>query len=285
MKRQIVGVVLMLAAGAAIPSRSDAQDMQRSLADGREMENDRAQLEGKLRAAVELKITTGAPYSAEAATETVQVLADGNRIARKSLVRIFRDSDGRTRRENLTSDGLRVEAVAIVDPVAGTSVMLDPATKRVFAQGGGRGGLRRTRDLVVLGDKLAEEEAKRRAEIAVQGPPPLPPPAPPMTGVLRRSGPGVRNEHINREDLGQRTIEGVTARGTRTTTVIPAGTIGNDQPIRIVSEEWFSPDLQVLLLTKHSDPRSGDTTYTLSGIIRAEPDRSLFDVPADYARR
>ena len=72
------------------------------------------------------------------------------------------------------------------------------------------------------------------------------------------------------------------ARGTRPTTVIPAGAIGNDQTIRIVTEEWFSPDLQVLVLTKHSDPRSGDTTYALSGIVRAEPDRSLFEVPAAY---
>jgi hypothetical protein len=277
MERQIVGVVLMLAAAAAVPSGTAAQDMQRSLAERGAIEIEKAQLVGKLRAAVEMRTTTGAPYSAEATTETVQLLADGNRIARRTIVRIFRDSEGRTRRENLTSDGSGVEAVTIVDPVAGTSVMLDPAARRVFGQGrGGSVGMRLS--------PQAEAEARRRAEIAVQGPPPLPPPAPPMTGVLRRSGRG-GYEHTNREDLGQRTIEGVTARGTRTTTVIPAGAIGNDQPIRIVSEEWFSPDLQVLVLTKHSDPRSGDTSYTLSGIIRAEPDRSLFEVPADYARR
>ena len=85
-----------------------------------------------------------------------------------------------------------------------------------------------------------------------------------------------------REELGQQTIEGVTATGTRTTTEIPAGAIGNEQPIRIVSEQWFSPELQVLVLTKHTDPRSGETTYRLTGIVRAEPARSLFDVPADY---
>jgi hypothetical protein len=85
-----------------------------------------------------------------------------------------------------------------------------------------------------------------------------------------------------REDLGQQTIEGVTATGTRTTTVITAGAIGNDQPIRIVSEQWSSPDLKVLVLTKFSDPRSGETTYRLSGILRAEQPRTLFEVPADY---
>jgi hypothetical protein len=85
-----------------------------------------------------------------------------------------------------------------------------------------------------------------------------------------------------KEDLGPQTIEGVTARGTRTTTVIPAGSIGNVQDIRIVSEQWFSEDLQVLVLTKHSDPRSGETIYRLRNIVRAEPDASLFTVPADY---
>jgi hypothetical protein len=91
------------------------------------------------------------------------------------------------------------------------------------------------------------------------------------------------NEVVNgetaREDLGQQTIEGVTATGTRTTTVIPAGAIGNEQPIKIMSEEWTSSELQVLVLTKHSDPRTGETTYRLTGINRTEPAKSLFEMP------
>jgi hypothetical protein len=83
-----------------------------------------------------------------------------------------------------------------------------------------------------------------------------------------------------KEDLGQQVIEGVTARGTRTTTVIPAGAIGNELPITVTSEEWLSPDLKVLVMTKHADPRSGETTYRLTGITRSEPDPSLFELPA-----
>ncbi len=85
-----------------------------------------------------------------------------------------------------------------------------------------------------------------------------------------------------REGLSTQTIEGVSATGSRTTTVIPAGAIGNLQPIKVVSEQWMSSDLKVLVLTKHSDPRSGETVYRLANIVRAEPDRSLFLVPADY---
>jgi hypothetical protein len=85
-----------------------------------------------------------------------------------------------------------------------------------------------------------------------------------------------------REDLGQQMIDNVLATGTRMTTELPAGTIGNEQAIRIVSEQWFSPELQLLVLTRHSDPRVGETTYRLTGIVRTEPAHSLFEVPADY---
>ena len=77
-------------------------------------------------------------------------------------------------------------------------------------------------------------------------------------------------------------VEGVMADGKRVTTVLPAGAIGNQQPITVLSEQWFSPDLEILILTRHSDPRSGDTTYTVTNIVRAEPQGNLFDVPADY---
>ncbi|MGK2933761.1 MAG: hypothetical protein ACSLFE_00750, partial [Gemmatimonadaceae bacterium] len=95
-----------------------------------------------------------------------------------------------------------------------------------------------------------------------------------MTATSRR---GVR------EELAPQNIEGVMANGTRTTTTIPAGEIGNAQDIEVVSEQWFSDELQVLVMTKHSDPRSGETIYRLTNILRAEPDPSLFTVPADYA--
>ena len=88
--------------------------------------------------------------------------------------------------------------------------------------------------------------------------------------------------NVNKEDLGTQVVEGVAATGTRITTTIPAGAIGNEQPILIVSEQWFSPELKVLVMTKHNDPRTGETTYRLTNIVQTEPARSLFEVPADY---
>jgi len=89
-----------------------------------------------------------------------------------------------------------------------------------------------------------------------------------------------------KEDLGEQSIEGVRAHGTRSVTVIPAGSsIGNLNEIKILSEQWFSPDLEVLVMTKHSDPRVGETIYKLTNIVRAQPDPNLFTVPGDYTLR
>ncbi len=85
-----------------------------------------------------------------------------------------------------------------------------------------------------------------------------------------------------KESLGKQMMEGVEAEGTRTIATIPAGTLGNEQPIQIVSERWYSPELQTVVMTRHSDPRVGETTFRLTNINRGEPARSLFEVPADY---
>ena len=122
------------------------------------------------------------------------------------------------------------------------------------------------------------EEAARTREVS-PGPPPPPPPAPTAERVaVERTAAG----STSREELGTQTVEGVAATGSRTTTTIPAGAIGNLQPIKVVAEQWFSSDLDVMVMTKHSDPRVGETIYRLQSIVRAEPDRSLFTLPPDY---
>jgi hypothetical protein len=86
----------------------------------------------------------------------------------------------------------------------------------------------------------------------------------------------------NKESLGTQTMEGVSAKGERQTRTIEAGAIGNDRPIQIVSEHWYSPDLQMDVMTRRSDPRTGEEITRLININRTEPDPSLFQVPAGY---
>jgi hypothetical protein len=254
--------------------------------------------------AVEARITTGRPYSAEATTEFTQVLGDGNRIARKVTHRIYRDSDGRTRREELAADG-SVKSISIYDTVGHVTYVLDPATRTA----------RRSAVRVVLPDKFVPmtDEDKRKIEdkltaapgaggrapetITLVGPVPLPervqsdeaPKRMAAETVARGRGravgpqPFVSGSRVGKEEaLGQKLIEGVMADGKRVTTTLPAGAIGNQAPITVTSEQWFSPDLEILVMTRHSDPRSGETSYTLANIVRAEPQATLFDLPSDY---
>jgi TonB family protein len=93
---------------------------------------------------------------------------------------------------------------------------------------------------------------------------------------------GWGNHVANKESLGKQNVEGVEAEGTRSTVTIPAGEIGNERPIDIINESWYSSELQTLVMTRHSDPRFGESSYRLTNIDRSEPARSLFEVPADY---
>ena len=114
-------------------------------------------------------------------------------------------------------------------------------------------------------------------------PTPPAPPAPPLPGVhnfrfesTARLGPGVTTS------LGMKEFDGVRAEGKSTTWTIPAGKIGNRNPILIQSETWYSPELQVTVYSRYSDPRTGESIYRLAHIRRGEPDPALFKVPEDY---
>jgi hypothetical protein len=219
----------------------------------------------------------GAPYSAQAVNEMVQELADGNRITSTSSSMLYRDSQGRERREE--SSGGTVRSVFITDPVEGVNYTLMPKSKEAHKSGqrnvgfsystGTGGGIGAGRG---LGPIMTETK----------------------TFVINSSGGGPEtfffsNQEVNSskvkpvvENLGTQTMEGVSAEGTRTTITIPAGQIGNSLPLVTVTERWYSPDLQVTVMNKRSDPRTGTTTYKLTNVNRSEPAPTLFEVPSDY---
>ena len=240
------------------------------------------------------QVVKGAPYSAEAVTETIQTLGDGNRIVNRITSMMYRDSEGRTRREQ-SLKGLGIfgagedpfQTVFINDPVAGVTFSLDSrshtALKSVpftFEFSGKKGEqfefkvapppptAPTSRSLIVTAPHAPEDQLTLRTEAGVG-----------ETFVFR-SKPNKANEV--KENLGKQNIEGVEAEGTRSTVTIPAGEIGNERPIEIVNERWYSPELQLVVMTRHSDPRTGETTYKLTNINRTEPAKSLFEVPSDY---
>lgn len=215
------------------------------------------------------RVVANAPFSADIVTETAQTLADGNHIKQTSTAHFSRDSQGRTRREqSLNALGafagnasLPRTVVFIDDPVAGVSYALNPTNKTANKS------IRPARS--GLG-----ERGGTRAQFQ-SGP-----------NTVSMGGRGaMNNPNIKTESLGTQTMEGLPVQGTRTTMTIPAGQMGNEQPIQIVTERWYSADLQTNILVKHSDPRSGETVTRYANVSRAEPSPASFQVPADYQVR
>jgi hypothetical protein len=248
------------------------------------------------------RVVKGAPYSATAITEHTQTLADGNQIIQKNEATYYRDSEGRTRIDRKlktigkwTASGEAPRIITISDPVAGNYYSLDPQTRTALmdARGPQKGpktpkvldgpkGLNGPREL--NGPRGPNGPKELNGPKGLDGPKGLNGPREP-NGPKGPNGPRVLDgpeREKKKQSLGTRVIEGVSAEGTRQTITIPAGEIGNVSPIEIIDESWYSPELQVPVMTSHHDPRSGDTIYRLTRINRSEPVRSLFEVPSDY---
>jgi hypothetical protein len=208
---------------------------------------------------------TGAPYSADETTTFTQTLADGTHIQREDKVSVYRDGQGRLRRETPTS-------ITITDPVAGVAYMLDPNKLTASTM---KVAMSRTVTVKAAAVPGAEPATIRtftpsgnaawRDQVFF------------LSGVPEANGPAA-----NRQSLGTQTIEGVISEGTSATTTIPAGSIGNDRPIQVIDERWYSSELKTMTRTKHSDPRTGEQVFRLTNIRRVEPSPDLFQVPPGY---
>jgi hypothetical protein len=199
------------------------------------------------------KVVKGVPFSAQAVTEHSQTLQDGNHIHVTHATAVFRDSEGRVRREMditgmapLAAAAAPPKVIMLNDVVAGVRYILNPDTKTA--------------------NKMPPKHA---GDVMYHKMGAMPGPQQPPQQTT--------------ESLGDQIMQGLKVQGTRTTTTIPAGQMGNERPIEIVSERWYSPDLQTTVKFTHSDPWAGETTYQLTNINRNEPDASLFQVPAGYA--
>ncbi len=201
------------------------------------------------------RTVTGVPLSAEVSVTRDSTLSDGNRIHKESVTKLYRDSQGRIRREMTvdlatpTTGAVSRTIIVIRDPVSGKRYMLDPTTK------------------------TAREVGMRHGPRREAGPE-SPPPHGPHGGEFGKS--------VNEQNLGTKTINGFNAEGLRVTRTIPAGEIGNEKPIEVVTERWYSTDLQLPVLITHTDPMMGSVTTKLVSVSKGEPEASLFQVPPDY---
>ena len=219
----------------------------------------------------------GAPYSATMNNESIQTLVDGNRIVQTNTGTIARDSQGRTRQDAALPAIGNLSAVSaphivfIQDPVAGTSYTLNLTDKTAWKNPMPPAGTGSSIGAVSSGALFIQTGSA----------PPVPPPPFAMIPLSKHLAMDEQSE-ANAEPLGSETMEGLVVSGVRTTRTIPAGQIGNDRLISIVTEVWTSPDLKTIVSSKRNDPRMGEQTFRLTNVVRAEPDPSLFTVPADF---
>lgn len=207
------------------------------------------------------KTVAGAPFSAEFTAETTQTLPDGNVIDHKSTGSLARDSQGRVRSEvtlsgigpfaTSGSGGTPPRGIFITDPVAGVSYVLNENRKE------------------------ARQTKLRKNDFQGKG----------NGGGPRPNARGGNSANATTQSLGTQMMGGISAEGTRTVRTIPAGQIGNAKPIELSVERWYSPDLQMNVMIKRTDPRGGTTVYQLTNVVTGEPDASLFQVPSDYTMK
>jgi hypothetical protein len=197
------------------------------------------------------EVVRGAPFSAEATTETTQELRDGNRIERRSTIIVARDSSGRIRREQ----SLPPLGPVVLDPEVRMITISDPSQRALY---------------------LVDPQRRTVSRSTVPSGPPRPP------GDRGRGGKPMPPPQISSEALGTRQILGLRAEGTRQTMTIPAGVFGNIGPIQVLTERWDSPELKIVLESRRTDPLLGDVTYRVTNLVRGEPGAALFAIPSDY---
>jgi hypothetical protein len=191
------------------------------------------------------KVVTNEPYSGVGVTTSMRTLNDGTNINNAECVKVYRDSSGRTRREitpKSSTCSSTPQSIVITDPVAGVEYFINP-----------------------------QNSTYRERKFM-----------PPAAGSTTTTGTPPTNPDSVQTSLGTEPIPGtsLTAEGTKTVTTIPAGQRGNSQAIVITSIRWYSPDLQIVVQSSRTDPRTGNTNYQLSSISTAEPAASLFQLPS-----
>ncbi len=231
-----------------------------------------------------------APFSAEMVTTQVQTLGDGTHITSpEQTTKMYRDSLGRARTETymvmVPNSPQQTQPdlmnVMIIDPVEGVQYMLNPHMKTA------RKLIMPKRPQPLAGQTRAAPPGFTSqvsmapfafgAAIVGAGGGAAARRANPTGSVPPTGGPQSKNE-----SLGTQTIEGLVADGHRMTTTWPVGSMGNDREVVSTNESWQSKELGMAVLSKNSDPRSGERTMKLTNISRAEPDPALFQVSSDY---
>jgi hypothetical protein len=214
------------------------------------------------------------PYTAEFKVTQVQTLANGTTITHESKNIMAHDSAGRfmssSTRESPGMTGQPFTSGSARDPVASTNTHWNSQTKTAIVVRYPPKDQQHGCWSSEAGNYTAAYDGSQLAL--------------PSTAAAQISGSHAQalQRRSTTEDLGTINILGIEGHGIRITTTIPAGQVGNDQPIIVTNETWGAKGLGFALRTVTDDPRSGTTTNELVNLTRGDPDPALFQPPEGY---
>lgn len=202
----------------------------------------------------------GKPFSAQEVRHTTQILNDGTRVNRVEKGRFYRDTQGRMRIESVGLWGTP-DLIVVFDPDSGVVTEINPQQRTYSKAGSTDAGGSAYIAVGPSGSFVALADRGNKLSVRAAGPQSL------------------------KEDLPPTVINGTRVRGSRITSTIPVGAFGNERELKVITERWYSDDLQVMVKSFNSDPRFGVTTYELTNIVQTPPNPALFQIPADYVAK
>jgi len=218
------------------------------------------------------RLVKNQPVAAVFESETSSFQPNGNPITSRVTIRIYRDNEGRTRREVISYPGnassgssqtAASTAITIDDPVSGFTYLLDQQTKTVQRYKLTNAHPQQGNSFNDIVPRVVE--LLRNDDL--------------QTGMVRK----YRLDPPKLEPLGrQQIIPGVEAEGRRLIFKIPAGAIGNAAEVESTYEIWIARDLRMLVKSVTKNPLTGEHNLRLTTISRDEQPVSLFEVPSGY---
>ncbi len=197
-----------------------------------------------------------APFTMVLETEWIRVLADGGTITSVNKRRIARDASGRVYQERwfLVPKNGNVESQMTTIQIA------DPKTHQLY-------------NCFFFGAKknLCELLNFEPSSVAVN--------------TAEKNVAGDLPDHqgsFAHEFLGKQFISGVETLGVRDSTIYNPGVFGNDRKVTVEREVWYSPQLELNLLSVRNDPRTGKQTFTGRDVVLGDPDPALFGIPPGF---
>jgi len=196
-----------------------------------------------------IPLITGQPFRAKINVQVTRLLPDGTKVEQKYYTQAARDTEGHEYREARDM----VPASSDREPALIRTTVYDPKTSLVR-------------------NCFPAQQICRQMQFDATSHPVDEPVGPSSDG----------KSVLARESLGKKQMLGLEVEGTRETVTFKAGAFGNDKPVVVTKEIWYSPRLQFNVAVTRDDPRNGMQKFEVSDLKLGDPEASWFTLPDGY---